>query len=193
MATVPSLRVVKSMPFKGGSRLWSNRYHFTGGTPADATHWHTLMDNVVTAEKAIYLAGVVIVEAFGYAAGSDVSVAEKAYSTAGTLTPVAGAVRTAGESAALLRFSTAAVSTKNHPIYLFNYFHGACVPNSSTLNDQLDTNQKSAIETYAGSWITGFSDGTITAHRAGPTGHVATGHVTEEWVTHRDFPYTRSL
>ncbi len=81
MATTPSLRIVKQIFFKGGTRLYSNRYHFNGGTPADATHWHTLMDAVVTAEKASLSAGVTIVEALGYAAGSDVPVATKTYTT----------------------------------------------------------------------------------------------------------------
>jgi hypothetical protein len=151
------------------------------------------MDNVTTAEKAIFLNYVTIVEAYGYAAGSDVSVAEKAYSLTGTLTAVAGAVPTPGEVAALVRYSTANRSTKNHPIYLFNYYHGAAVPNSTTLNDSLDENQEAAMATYAASWISGFSDGSITATRASPAGHAATGVTVEEYVTHRDFPYTRSL
>ena len=51
---------------------------------------------------------------------------------------------------------------------------------------------KSAIDSYAASWISGFSDGSINAVRAGPNGATATGHFTEEYVTHRDFPYSRS-
>lgn len=193
MATNASIKVIKSFSFKGGTRLWSNRYHFNGGTPADATHWHTLMDNVVTAEKAIYPVGQTIVECIGYAAGSDVPVATKNYTTTGTLSSVAGNTLAAGETAALARWSTAARSTKNHPIYCFKYFHGAVVMATTTGPDKLDANQKTAIDTYSGSWITGFSDGTITAVLATPQGAAATGHVTEEYVTHRDFPYTRSL
>jgi hypothetical protein len=193
MAARPSLRIVKQLNFKGGTRLYSNRYHFNGGTPADATHWHTLMDAVVTAEKAIHQSSVEIVEALGYAAGSDVPVATKVYTTAGTLSPVGGNLLQAGEVAALTRYSTAAVSTKNHPIYLFSYYHYVFCHNGDPSADKLDVNQKAAMETYAGSWITGFSDGSITAVRASPNGAAATGHVVEEWVTHRDFPYTRSL
>lgn len=181
------------MAFKGGTRHFSNRYHFNGGTPADATHWHTLMDAVVTAEKAIYNGSVTIIEGIGYAAGSDVPVATKVYSTAGTLTPLAGSSDTPGEVAALVRYSTAARTTKNHPIYLFNYYHRAHVLASTGFPDTLDGTTKTAMQTYATAWITGFSDGTITAVRASPNGAAATGSIVEEYVTHRDFPYQTSV
>jgi hypothetical protein len=151
------------------------------------------MDNVVTAEKAIHDANVTIVEVIGYAAGSEVPVATKTYTTVGTLTPVSGHVVAPGEVAALIRWSTAARTTKNHPIYLFAYVHSAIVGITNVTADLLDANQKTAMSTYATSWITGFSDGTITAVRASPNGAAATGSVVEEYVTHRDFPHTPSL
>jgi hypothetical protein len=181
------------MGFKGGTRLFSNRYHFNGGTPADATHWHTLMDNVTAAEKACLHPNTTIVEAVGYAAGSDVPVASKSYSLAGTLTAVSGNVMAPGEVVALIRWATNARSTKNHPIYLFAYMHHAVIGGTVSTCDLLDANQKSAMGTYAGAWISGFSDGSITAVRASPQGAAATGQQVEEYVTHRDFPYSPSL
>ena len=191
MAATPSVKVIKQMPFKGGVKNWSNRYHFNGGTPSDATHWNTLNDAIVAAEKLIFPSQVTIIECVNYAAGSDVPVNSKTYSQAGTFS--IGTLWTPpGEVAALVRWSTTARTTKNHPVYLFNYYHG--IPNNPdhAAADFLDNTNRAAIGTYAAHWISGFSDGSITAVRAGPNGVTASGYFVEDKFTHRDFPYTPS-
>jgi hypothetical protein len=193
LAATPSVKIIKTSSYKNGLRAWSNRYHFNGGTPADATHWHTLMDAIVLVEKTCYTSETMITQAVGYAAGSDVPVASKAYSTAGTLTIVSGNAAQALEVCALVRYSTNARTTKNHPIYLFNYHHQVATLTSGVHFETLDANQKAALTTYMNDWVSGFSDGTITAVRASPNGAGATGGIVEEYVTHRDFPYTPSL
>src|SRR5215471_19260825 len=76
MAATPSIVVKKSTAYKGGTRVWSNRYHFSGGTPANSTAWTNFSDAVVNAEKLALTAQTTIVETIGYAAGSDVGVHE---------------------------------------------------------------------------------------------------------------------
>jgi hypothetical protein len=185
LAASASIKVVKSFSFKGATRLWSNRYHFTNSAPTDSTHWTTLSDAIVTAEKAILLAANTIVQTYGYAAGSEVPVFAKTYSTAGTLAD-GGAAHTPGECAALIRYATATRTAKNHPKYLYNYYHGL-IAYAPPNQDTLASTHVTPMNTYAGLWVTGFSDGTTNHVRCGPNGDVATGYLVETKITHRDF------
>ena len=188
MAATPSIKVVKTITYRGVLKRWSNRYHFNGGTPGDTAHWTTLSDAIVAAEAATLPGGSgrQIVETLGYSAGSDVPVFSKNYTTAGTFSVGTGLL-TPGDCAALVRYSTTARTTKNHPVYLFNYYHSPVVA-SAALPDTLDSSYVTALAAYATAWISGFSDGTMTAVRAGPNGATAISRLVETSVTHRDFP-----
>ena len=185
MPATPKVVVQKSFVYRGANQLWSNAYHFNGGTPSDDAHWDALFDAIVLAEKACLRGSSTIVKCSGYAAGATVAAHSKSYTTAGTLSTTGGILQ-AGDVAALVRFSTTARTSKNHPVYLFNYYHDVCA--ASTDRDTLLAAQKTALETYASAWITGFSDGANTYVRSGPNGATATSRFVNPLVTHRDFP-----
>lgn len=187
MAAQPSILIRKSSAYEGGTREWSNRYHFTGGTPADAGHWSTLAGNVTDAEKLALHSGTTIVGAVGYAAGSDVPVWSTSYSKAGSLSPGTEIHPGPLEVSALLKWTTDQRTSKNHPIYLFTYIRSAII-NFNATRETLWSTQKTDLETYGAAWISGFSDGVNTYHRSGPNGAVGLVASANAFVTHRDFP-----
>jgi len=72
------------MSYKGGTKIWSNRYYLQGPDFADNAHFVTMADDVVSQEKGCYVPAITIVEVIGYKAGSSVPAYSKAYTTAGT-------------------------------------------------------------------------------------------------------------
>jgi hypothetical protein len=191
VASKPSIRVKKEFTYRGALRSFSNRYYFSGGTPSDSAHWTTFADLVVAREKLIYpafaAAGARIVATFGFEAGSEIPVFSKTYSTDGTGNT--GDVVTPGDVVALVRYSTAARSSKNHPIYCFSYYHAQRQGTGYSGADVLAAANATALNTYSTYWAsTGFSDGTNTYKRSSPAGHDVTGYVTESLLTHRDLP-----
>jgi len=189
MAATESIRVWKSFTYRGQTKLWSNRYHYNGSGPTTQAYFNSMADTIVNAEKAIYHSEVTITLVEQLPAGSDVPTYSKTYTTAGTLSTTGASGYSPGDTAMVARYATTARTSKNHPIYLFNYYHG-CWQDTTGYPDALFAGQKTALETYATSWITGYSwgGGIGTIVRAGPNGATAVSRIVLPEITHRDFP-----
>lgn len=192
MAATSSIRVVKQFTYRGVVRTFSNRYHIGTATVPDAAHWTTLSDAITAAEKLIFMSlangGAKIVQTVGYDPGSEIPVFTKTYALDGTLAGASGNP-TPGDAAGLIRYSTPDRSTKNHPIYCFNYYHAICANAAVASHDQVAAAQLTVMQTYAAAWLTGFSDGVTTYKRSRPTGDLCTGSLVQTFLTHRDLPH----
>jgi len=191
--TRSSIVITKSFLYRGATRLWTNRYHFEGDTPADDAHWTTFADAIVAAEKVPLSTFVTIVQATGYDKATATTtnphgdaVFTKTYDVDGLYDGPVDQPYISGNDALMVRYSTPARTPKNHPVYLFNYYHGAQRQNTNL--DSLLTACKTAFQTYADHWVSGFSDGVENHERCGPRGAVAISALVDPWVRHRDFP-----
>lgn len=178
------MKITKSLSWRGSARLWTNQYHLTNGAPTTTGQWNALFDAIVAAEKTCLFPTTTIVQADGYPASSAIPAATKTYTTVGTLTS-AGYIQER-QVAALVRYVTAAKTKRNHPIYLFNYYHGISATADTT--GEVYSTVLSALNAYATSWLAGFSDGVTTHARAGPNGAAAVSGACQLYLTHRDFP-----
>ena len=193
MAPTPSIKVICEFSYRGAVTQFSNRFHFSGGTPADTSHWTALSldlrDGATGGVRYGYIgcipAHVTIKRVLGYPAGSDVAVFDQLLSEAGERSSTT--FRCSGDSAMLMRWLTAARTAKNHPIYLFSYIHGVqCVSSDGdTLNSGDVTSAGRFVERW---WNAGFTDGANTYKRAGPNGATAISGSVNSFVHHRDFP-----
>jgi hypothetical protein len=185
-ATTASIKWRFETPYKGGTKVWSTTFHLTGGDWQDQTHFNTFADNMKAYIYVLITARTTLLDATGYNPGSDVPVFTKSYNVACTqsrgtswLMPL--------EAAILLRWTTDQRSTKNHPIYLYNYIHDI-YSNSATTPEVPDASLISTWTSRCATFITGITDGSLTRKRAGPRGAVAQTGAAEAYAVHRDFP-----
>lgn len=192
MATNPKIVIRKRFTYQGVGKEYSNSYHFDSGVPSDFAHWHTLATNVIAAEKLIFPASTHIIGAIGFTSDDEPPVYTETFDVAGTLA-VTGGSSAPGDCCALLRYTTTQRSSTHHPVYLYNYFHGAVDYDSGSGHPDglLYIPQKDAIEAYAAAWIDGMSDGDGAYSRAGPLASLTSSAIAgscNQWIRHRDFP-----
>lgn len=173
-------------PYRGGTKVWSNRYHLSGGDWQDQTHFNTFSDALTADLKTIIQSSSSITGTVGYNTGSDLPVFSKSYALAGTYAGT-GNPNAPLECCALVRFSTDQRSTKNHPIYLYKFWH-AVQTDGLTTPDTLRNGLRTTMGGIASDLIAGFSDGSLTRKYTGPRGAVALGQIVETFLGHRDFP-----
>ena len=188
-----SVVITKSFMYRGATRTFSNRYHFEGDLPIDAASWSAFVALIVAAEKQVMSSNTTIIGATGYDSSSATptnphgdAVWTETLSIACTGDFSSTGLAAPGDCAAYVRYSTPARSSKNHPVYLANYYHDCWYLLGSP--DVLDTTQKSALNTYAADWLTGFTCDGTPRERCGPHGAVATDRKVDPAVRHRDFP-----
>ncbi len=187
MAALPSIKISKTIDFRGGTKTWSNRYHFDGGVPANHADWVSLAVDIAADEKACYTSRVGMLGWTGYLAGSDLPFDSGTLTGTGTLTTT-GNQPNVSEAAVLLRFSTTQRTSKNHPIYLFKYLHDARWATGGD-PDIPFSGQVTAMNGFGTNLVNGYTVSGLTHHYAGPNGAVAQGHTVETYVTHRDFQH----
>lgn len=186
--TRPSIRTIKSRTWRGITKQFSNRYFFLNGSPPDDAGWETLADNVIAAERLATADVVTFVEAIGYDAGSDVPVFSKPYAGLGAYSPTDHFNYAPLEVCALVRMTTDARSTKNHPIYLMKYMHSPAIDDEVEGADTVKSGQVAVLNTYFDGWLAGYSDGTSGHVICGPRGAAGNTRFVEPFTHHRDFP-----
>lgn len=172
--TRASVTIVKSFPYRGSPELWSNTYFMDGALPSSPSSWKTLADNVIAIEKSLYKLTTTAVKAIGHQAGE--SVAVWSYDYAAMSEEVEGTFDGAdgddgpGDSAAWIRWSTDALTSKGKPIYLRSYYHPAYF-DTTPHPDVVAADWVDNAQAFGDAWIAGFADGdSVEHHRAGPRG-----------------------
>jgi hypothetical protein len=172
--TRPSLTIVKQFDYRGSTEEWSNTYFMDGALPSSPASWKHLADAVIADEVPLYDASQEVIRAIGHQAGESVAVWSYDYLAVSEEVPgtyaETSAVAQSGDTAAWIRWSTDALTSKGKPIYLRSYFHPAYAGSMGS-RDSIAASWITAAQEYGDDWIAGFADlDGVVHHRAGPHG-----------------------
>ncbi len=186
MAAQASIKFRFSSPYKGGTKVWSTTCHVTGGDWQDLTHFTTFGNNVWAEWISTTATRTTLLDFTAYNGGSDLPVYTVTKNAAGTYNPSTNYFAPL-ESCILMKYTTDQRTSKNHPIYLFNYIHDITLQ-SQAASETPESSLLAAWITRTHDFVAGYSDGTLTRKRAGPNGAVAQSGTCLSYLTHRDFP-----
>ncbi len=186
-STQPSIRAVIESSYKGGSKRWSTRWHFTPSVDVTDAVFAALADDIDPLLLACFTPRSELVEYVGYNAGSEVPVWSATRSDAGTF-DLGTRKHTPLECCSLTRYGTTQRTSRNHPVYLFQYIHDAVIDPDFEDYERLDSDQSANLGELADAWVTGFLIGGSHYKKTGPYGAVAQSALINEYITHRDFP-----
>lgn len=187
MAATPSLTIIKLFQYRGADEEWGNTYHFSGGTPADDTHWKALADAVIADEKTCYKSTSAVVRGYGHVPGTNHAIWTYDYlhgsgHVPGTLGLTGGYDSMAGDQAGVLEWPTAAFTTRGKRIYLRKFFHDGGQGTSSHV-DEIDPACITAYDAFGAAWVSGYISATYKI--AGPQGAAGGTPRTLPYVTTR--------
>jgi len=161
---MPSITIVKRFTYRGNPEEFSNTYHFSGTVPADYAAWKALADAIITQEKAVVPADVSFVQAYGYVAGNELSVAQIDYTippntvVVGVFTGSAGQ-KGSGDQAATTRWASSTFTSRGKRIYARKYWHPPYLEPANP--DQLRSGYVTVLQAFAAKLIDGTLPGSF--------------------------------
>lgn len=186
LPTQISVQIRKSMPYRGNTVVWSNRWFFDKTALPSDSDKDAIVTTIFNQEQIQYSPRVTFLDGIWRAVGSEVPVHTSPLSGSGSMV-VTSMSPCPGDCAAVLRFSTTQRTSKNHPIYLFKYFHDVYYVTGANV-DTMDNVQEGRILALGNMFVSGITQGGITYKGAGPRGAVAQGASVSPLISHRDFP-----
>lgn len=162
MPDTDSITIVKRFDYRDAPEEWSNTYHLDGTTPTTDALWRALALAIHLSEKECYTSNHVLVRAYGYEAGNEVSVYQGDFTIGGgalapgVLGEDSGTTRFSGDQASWVR-ARVGLSSTGKKVYVRKYFHGGT--RVSTDPDECTASLKAGLVYHAEKMLDGHLPG----------------------------------